>query len=284
MNSEFDQQDNPSSHDNRTGSQLLSEIGRLLLLLLGKLFRALLKLLKRLGLWLLKWIFRGILALIDLTIRGIEQAKAFWNDNSTQERIRKIKAGSIKMLRTLGVLLLQAAKAMGKYLAIFMLWLGQQSVIVAKATWDAIIHLGPTLVRLWHAMGRAAVRFARWLRLCGRSMRLWLRKRQRAYRHFRQNKGFRGLLIDIGNWLKRCINNYVDDDRANSTASQDARTGNAAAAEEQEEDAGISPMERYLDREDDGEDFMSKDSLHKNKVHTFGRSIYQAMKRIVEDD
>ena len=43
-------------------------------------------------------------------------------------------------------------------------------------------------------------------------------KQKIAYRKFRQHKGFKGLLIDIGNYLKSQIEKYMDEEQVEASA------------------------------------------------------------------
>ena len=89
----------------------------------------------------------------------------------------------------------------------------------------------------------------------------WHLGRVRACRHFRKNKGFKGLLIDLGNWLKGQLHDYIE-----------------------EESPAQNLLEEAPNDDDDDDPFKAlEDVENPSKMHTWGHRVYQAMKRIVED-
>lgn len=267
----------PNEHNpynDKTILQMLREVGHLLLVLLARLLIALLKLLMRFGKILLKLVCKFLLLVIDLTQRGITRAQAFWHDNDTQEKLRKAKEGcrraAITTVWALGV----AARATGRGLC----WLGRKlrvgAIILFHATIYALLHIGPTLRAAGRAIGRAACATGRRLRLMGRGLKKWYRRRQRAWRHFRRNKGFKGLLIDLGTWLKAQISNYVDeqpDDSALDEPADDLEAESRRLLEQTDEEEALHNASPEVQQ-------------NGTRIHTFGRGIYNALKRIVEDD
>ena len=187
-----------NNYDNKSGSEMLSEIGRLL----WKLF---LKCIAR----FLKLILKGIMlcyALLKLTLQACID---FWNDNSTQEMLRIIKSWCVKACKTLGTYSVSGSIA---------LWKGL--VWTAKAIVRGIIHLKPTLTYLGNLCIKVGKGIWRGIVICWKSSRLYLTKKQHAFRRFRRNKGFKGLLIDTKNYLQAMLNNYMEED--NETASSEA--------------------------------------------------------------
>lgn len=254
--------------------QMLREVGHLLLVLLARLMIALAKLLLRLGKLLLKLACKFLLLVIDLTQRGITRAQAFWHDNDTQEKLRKAKEGCRRAARAtlwgLGV----AARATGRGLR----WSGRKlrdgAIVLFHATVYAVLHIGPTLRAFGRALAKAGRATGRLLCRMGRGLKKWWRLRQRAWRHFRRNKGFKGLLIDLGTWLKAQINNYVDEQPDDSALDEPA-------------DDLEAESRRLLEQTDEEEALLNASSEARQsgtRVHTFGRGIYNALKRIVEDD
>ena len=107
-------------YEGKSAGQMLAEVARLLLLLLLSMLKWLGRLLLRGLKLLLKLVCKGLLWLIDATGRGIERLQAFWNDNDTQEKLRKLREGTV---------------AAGRQL-----W--QWTVVAAKATWRGLVWMG----------------------------------------------------------------------------------------------------------------------------------------------
>lgn len=249
--------------EGKSAGQMLAEVGRLLLLLLLNLLKWLGRLLLRGLKLLLKLVCKGLLWLIDATGRGIERLRAFWNDNDTQEKLRKLREGLVAASEQLWLWTVVAAKATWRGLV----WLARNtakgSVWLAKKTVQGIIHLGPTLKAIGRGLNRAARAVGRWLRRLWRCLRKRHLRRVRAWRRFRQNKGFKGLLIDLGNWLKGQLHDYIEEEPA-----QNLLEANPNYDEDEDEDNPFKGLENVE---------------NPSKVQTFGHRIYQAMKRIVED-
>ena len=255
---DFDGQDN---YEGQSWQRMLAEIGRLLLLLLVKIGKMLLRFLLKGLKWILKWICKGLLAVIDFTELSIQRARAFWNDNNTQEKIRKIRLSLQTGLSRTGHYCVVGIIGIGKGLRWTFVFLAQGSVWLAKRLFEAIIHLRPTLKAIGQSIGRGCLAIWHFLCRLGRSIRLWSIRRKRAYAEFRKNKGFKGLLIDVGVWLKKQVNNYIEEEKADD---------NIVNEDDIFPDADDVPFEIHDDKN--------------GRVHTFGRSIYNAMRRIVEED
>lgn len=242
--------------EGKSGSQMLAEVGRLILLLLLTLLKWLGRLLLRGLKLLLKYICKGLLWLIDATGYAIERLQAFWNDNNTQEKLRKMKAALVTAGEQLWSWTVAGSKATWRGLV----WLANKTV-------QGIIHLGPTLKAVGRGLKQAVCAVGRWFRRLWRGLRKWHINRQRAYRRFRQNKGFRGLLIDLGNWLKGQIRDYIEEEPLQRRLP-------------------VETIEEDVVDDDEADDpFRGLDNVENpSKVQTFGRRIYNAMKRIVEDD
>ena len=250
------------SFENKSGGEMLAEIGRLVLVLLGKMLKLFLKYILKAFKFILKWICKGLLALIDFIQFCATKTRAFWNNNNTQEKIHKIRLWFKHAFKTLGLWIVIAANASWKGLKWGCKKTLQGTVWLVKHIVQGIIHLGPTLVKIWRGIKKRFHAFGRWLIKVGRGIRLWWRNRQRAYRSFRRNKGFKGLLIDLGNLLKKQVNNYIEEEQAMDESDDD----NIFETAEEED----SEMEQ-------------EDEVQRGKIHTFGKSIYDAMKKIVED-
>lgn len=264
-----------NQYDDKSALQMLREVGRLLLVLLARLLVALWRLLRKTARALLRLVCKALLALIDLVRWVSRRLRDFWNDNDTQEKLRKtrqwLRRAGQQTLRGLAI----CAAALWKALR----WLGKQLCVglskLARATVYAILHIGPTLRVLGRAMRQGVRLLARHSRRTGRGIRKWWRRRQRAWRHFRQNKGFKGLLIDLGVWLKQQINNYIEEqpDEAPAEDLDEAEEESRRLLEGDEE-------ESYGDADTQP----ASPNSGKPQTRTFGRGIYNAMKHIVEDD
>ena len=199
--------------DEQSGLRLLAEIGRLLLVLAGRVAAGAGRLLWR-GLRLvLKWACRGLLALIDVSERGWTRAAAFWNDNGTQEKLRKARRAAWSALCASG----RGARAASVWAARGLAWLAVRAwaalvwLLVAAAR--ALVHLGPTLVAAGRGLARGARAARAGMRRAGRSVAAWRARRRAAWRRFRRNAGFRGLLVDVGVWLKGEVDSYMDEEQ-----------------------------------------------------------------------
>ena len=250
-------------------SKLLVEFGHLFLLFLRKLLLILWALLK-LGLrQLLKYFCKAIILLWDLCIICWKKCKAFWYDNDTQTKVRLTKQWLKAALRSLGRWSVIALKQTWKGLIWLAIQILRGIVWIIKESVVAIIHLGPTLKKAGRMTAKALKIL--WAFTCrtAKAFALFCKRKQLAYKRFRKNKGYKGLLIDLGMWMKNALNDYLEESPDDETADNNGDTDD----EENEE--------QYMTEENSKFD---KDSMGKSKVHTFGRGLYNAMKKIVEDD
>lgn len=265
-----EEQRSHNDFEGKSGSQMLAEVGRLLLLLLGKMLRALGRLILRALKYLLKLLCKGLLWLIDATGRGIERLQAFWKDNDTQEKLRKMRGALVCAGQQLWTWTKQAAAATWTGL----LWTAQHvmrgTVWLCQKTVQGIIHLGPTLRAVGRGLKQAAKAVGRWFRSVWRAIRKGHVQRQRAYHRFRKNKGFKGLLIDIGNWLRGQIRDYVDEEPLQQLPASGTNTV-------------VDDDENVADDDDDDPFRNMSEQVQQSKVGSWGRSLYNAMKRVVED-
>lgn len=228
IDNELDDHDDgksPAGYEGATWQRLLCEIGRMLLVLLGRLAKVLLRLTLRLLRLLLKYTIKGIILLCvfahwsavqlcRLTKEGLRQAKIFWNDNDTQAKVRKARQMSRAALRTLGRWCVVAASATMKGAV----WTGKKII-------EGIVNMGPALQRLCRGIGR------------------WWRGRRVAYIRFRHNRGFKGLFIDLGNALARHLQNYMSEE---DDEEEEAEKDEVAATEEVVVEEETEPNERSL--------------------------------------
>ena len=194
-----------NNYEDKSGSEMLSEIGSLLW-----------KLCKKALAHLLRLILKGLMFCFTLLKILLQACIDFWNDNSTQEKLRLARHWCANSLKALWFYTLMGIYAIGKGL-----------VWAAKATWRGLV-------------------------VCGKAIRIFFLKRQQAFRRFRRNKGFKGLLIDIKTYLQEQLNSYMNED--NDTVSSDA----------------IS-YEEYIDAN-------SKDGKK-----SFGRKIYNKVDELIDN-
>ena len=115
-----------NNYEDKSGSEMLSEIGSLLW-----------KLCKKALAHLLRLILKGLMFCFTLLKILLQACIDFWNDNSTQEKLRLARHWCANSLKALWFYTLMGIYAIGKGL-----------VWTAKATWRGITHLKPTLIFL----------------------------------------------------------------------------------------------------------------------------------------
>ncbi|MCM1312148.1 MAG: hypothetical protein NC206_01480 [Bacteroides sp.] len=186
--------------EDKTGTEMLAEIGRLLLLLLWKMVRSILRI-----------IIKSVILLIRLIKQGVKQCVDFWNDNNTQEKLRKARR-SIK----------HGSKVFAEWMMIALHTIIRLIIRGIKSTIQGIIHLKPTIIKAGEYAKYACIAFGRFMKRAGRGIRLSHIKRKRAYKRFRKNKGFKGLLKDLTNLLKTLLQNYMEEEQ--NEVSPDAVT------------------------------------------------------------
>ncbi len=79
------------------------------------------------------------------------------------------------------------------------------------------------------------------------------RRRVLAFRRFRKNKGFKGLLLDTGDFLKKTLDNYMDEEQT------------SAISETEVED-----------------DIYEEDTEGGNKAQVIGKKLFSSVKNIVD--
>lgn len=278
--------DKRQGYDEKSALGMMAEIGRLLLVLLLKCIVRGLRTVRR-GLWrVVKLFCKGLLRLIDGIDTCATALSRFWNDHSTQEKLRRVRQVlsaawrgtvlgctwmAVHTWRGLCWLGTHTWKT-GKWLAVWGargVWLFCQGVV-----WS-VVHLRQAMGLAWRGIVRGARAIARagaWLwrhvRSAACAFHHFLRRLYDAWLHFRRTKGFKGLLIDCGLWLKRAIDDMMEE--------QDGAVERATVDETSDND---SPME------DDPELLFKGEVPNEGqRVHTFGRGFYFALRRIVEDD
>lgn len=262
-----DPDDNSNGYGNRSGGQMLAEIARLLLVLLGKFGKWLWKYFKIFLRLLLKLFCKVILWIIDKTEEGLVRLRIFWNDNDTQAKVRIIRIKLRKAARQCGVWSVVALKATGRGLKWAAVHFYKGLVWLLRKTIQGCIHLRPTIRKAWKGLCIAAKWIASQCVKFVKGIAGWFRRRREAYHRFRQNKGFKGLLIDIGNALKRTVDNYMEE----TQNEENENTG--------EHDSADGNQEIITDA-----DLLEAELNEDSKVRSIGKRIYNAMKRIVEVD
>ena len=234
---------------------VLGEIAKLLCLLCWKGIKALGRLFLKVLLIILKWVVKGLLWLIDSTRWLASKIRDFWNDNNTQEKLRKIGRGLKNAL---------LAVLAGIWIAI--IYIGKAIVWLFRKLFVGLLHLRTTL----NIFG-TSVRFWNWLRRQCTNIKAWGARKKQQYKAFRKTKGFKGLLIDMRDALRGSISNYIENDQSDTAAESEI-------AESSQEQSVATPNEL---------DTVSNESDNENEeevkgIRKFGRKIYKAMKRLVE--
>lgn len=235
---------------------VLLEIAKLLCLLCWKGIKAFGRLILKGLKHLLRWMVIAILWIID-SLRWVgRKMKAFWTDNNTQEKLRKIGRGLKK-----GALAVLA----GIWIGIIYIFKG--IVWLFKKLFVGLLHLRTTLKIIGRWIGRTAVRFWTWLKRQGAKFRAWTSKKKQQYKSFRRNQGFKGLLIDMRDAMRGSISNYIENDQQRDKPNE---------GENPEDQTVVMEEETSADEADDESEEDVKG------IRKFGRRIYKAMKRLVE--
>jgi len=228
---------------------------------LGGVILTLCRLLLVLFVQILKWTLRIIIKLVKWEIKmikmGWKELNLWWNDNSTQEKVAKIKSGIKKGAITFGHWMVIAAKCLLKWTikGCIALWKGLKTGI--KATIQGIIHLKPTIIKLGELIVLGWKATLRWFRRCGRGVKLSHIRNKRRYHQFRKNKGFKGLLIDCSRAVKNSISTFMEEDQEEATP--DAVT---------EDDIIEEEIENHIKEE--------------NKARKIGNAIFTKAKEVVD--
>ena len=232
------------NHEDKSGSEMLSEIMRLLLKLLLMLITK-----------VLRFIIKVVRFLFRLLKMLLQACADYWNDNSTQEKIRMGRRWCRNAMHTALRWSVIAFHTLCRWsvIALKATWRGM--VWTAKAIVRGIIHLRPTIILTGRMIAKGLKATWRGMVWSARMLKTYALRRKRAYQAFRQNKGFKGLLLDIKNHLQRRINDYMDEGQ-----------------EDKESDA-MSYSEYITD--EIGDD---------NKTRSIGKKIYTGMNKLFDDN
>ena len=218
--------------------QLLKLTGKLLKALLGKLA---------------KWVLKGGLWLTDKLSLLWNKLKGWWNSNSTQEKLGDLKRKGKKAAVATGKALCKGTKtaAIWSWDALKWLW---------KKTLHALTHLKPVMRKLWQKIVEGGK--SSWKGICSffKGCAAWGRRKKEAWAAFRQNKGFKGLLIDFRNLMNEKLTDFMKEESAATDA----------------------PAEENEDRKEESNN--DADNTAKEGKKTFGKKIYDSLKEMVEDD
>ncbi len=212
--------------------------------MLAEILRLSLKLLLKCTVKLVRLLVRACVCVFFLFRQLLQSCVDFWNDNSTQQKVHMAKMWLHAFLRTLGKLAVKGLKALGRGL-----------VWTVRTLVRSIINLRPTLVLTGRVLSRCGKTLWLWMTLFGKWCRLVFVKRKRAYLSFRRNKGFKGLVLDVKNYLQLLLNNYMDE-------------------EQTETGKNVLSYEEYIQSERGG----------KSSPDTIGKKIYNGMKNIIDGE
>lgn len=219
--------------DDKSEVEMLSEILKLLLKLLLKCIIKLVRLMAR-----------GCIGIFSLLKLLLQACVDFWNDNSTQQKLHIAKEWCKAALITLGKWTLIALKALG----VGLVWTIRTIIL-------GLINLRPTLVLTGKFLAKCGRAVWKFLRFLGAKCAQFFRRRRLAYLAFRRNKGLKGLMIDVKNYLQLTLNDYMDE-------------------EQNEPDKNTLSYEEYMRAEHGGD----------GHSDTIGKKIYNGMKNIIDGD
>lgn len=201
----------------KSASQLARELLRLLLVLAWRFL-----------VWLFKRFLKGVLWCMQATEKGWKRLNKWWNDNDTQEKVAKIKAGQKKAFRTLGRWCLIAGKSALKGIGIGTraTWKGirvgakatvQGIVAGIKATIQGMLHLRTTLKKAGTLLVQGARATKEWAKRCRQGMKLSHARRKRTYLKFKRNGGIKGMIVNTSRDVKNNIEMFMEEDQEEAT-------------------------------------------------------------------
>lgn len=219
----------------KSTSQLLRELLRLLLLLVWKF-----------TIWLFKKLLKALLWCMQAIENAWHRMDEWWHDNDTQAKVAKTKAWIRKAAAASGACLLMAAKtaARGSKIGTKAAWRGLRIAakatakgmgVATRATIQGIIHLRPTIkkiVQMTVQGGKACIVRAK---LAKRGARLAHIRRKRNYADFRRNGGIKGWMSRTSHSIRRGIETFMEEDQ--SEAAPDAVTEDDLIRETMEQGA-----------------------------------------------
>lgn len=254
-NSELLKDDAP---EQKSGRQLLAEIGHLFLKLLWAILRKTLRVTAK-----------GILAIIAGTTALCEAISAWWHDKSTQEKVRflriKLRVFARNTCAFIQIMSKQAARLAVKGCKLF----AKYSIIALIASWKGIIwlsvntvhgiiHLRSTLVRLWHWTKTSIAKIGPLCRNIRRASRLRSIRRKRSWQNFQRRGGVKGAMQRTASTLNNSVQMFMEEEQ--NEAMPDAVTEDDIFAEEIEQNEQAS------------------------KAQIIGKKFFNEMKKVVDAD
>lgn len=221
--------------------------------------------------------FRGVIWCMERCVDGWHSLVRFWQSNDTQEKKARIiaatKHGWEKFVewcivawnytRKYSVI---GAKLAWKYICIGSKLFVKYLLITLAGIWygilwtlrtckELIIHSKPTFIRLGKGFKRKSIEFWHWLvRVC-RGIKLGHIRRARAWKEFRRNTTFKGMLISMAKSITNGITSFMEEEQTES--DPEAITEDDIIAEELEE--------------------------RQSKADKLGKKFFQGVKDIVEE-
>lgn len=246
----------------------VGKIAWLIIRLIGLLLLTMIK-------YLLKLVLQGIMYVNEGIKNSWRRAKIFWNSNSTQEKLRKLRIHTRIAFRKTGEGLKKAAKWTWRYLRKGFRWTLKAIIIAAIYTWkglvwlgkaslNAILHIGPTCRQLGKLIKKGYHKMIVGLWHFCRGIQLRHLKNKRAWRRYRRNGGLKGLMIGTAGSLRNSINRFMEEDTTTDTSQNDT----TADAEQEEDEIG-----KYV-----------KPDENDSKATALGKKIYSSLKEIIDDN
>ena len=268
--------ENEKSLRERLEQMSVGKIAWLIVRLIGLLLLTFLK-------YLLRLVVRSVVYAYEGVKKTCKRIKVFWNSNSTQEKVRKLRIHFRLAMRKTVRALAKAGRWCWKWtrkgvrktlmaILIGIIYTCKGLAWLGKASLNAILHIGPTLRRLGHLIevGYHQMIIGLW-HLC-RRIRLRHLKNKRAWRRYRLNGGLKGLMIGTAGSLRSSISRFMEEDET-AESSDDTVTDEEVEEEEDEIGKYVKPDDNdskatalgwtYKTELEDGIRMAYKDFLHR---------------------
>lgn len=246
-----------SADTTKSARELWMEIVRLLLLLLWTIVKKFIKV-----------TYKSICFCIAFAKLCATSAKNWWQDKSTQEKVRAIKIKTRYWCREGWKYTKRGCKALWRWTVIASKAVVKYSVITARLIWKGlvwlcinfvqlIIHTKPMLIRWGKATQRGYKLLRFYLQQMRRGIKLKKIVQQRRYATFKRNGGTKKWLENTSKSLKSSVQSYMEEEQ--NEAAPDAIT------------------------EDDIIEARFEELEQTNRAHIIGKKIFSSMKNIVEE-
>ncbi len=266
--------ENEKSLRERLEKMSVGKIAWLIVRLIGLLLLTMLK-------YLLRLVLKGMVFLYEGIRHTCHRIKVFWNSNSTQEKVRKVRIHIRLGLRSAGRGLSKAGRWCLKWLRKGARWTLKAIILgliytwkglvwLGKASLNAILHIGPTLRRLGRLIkvGYHQMIVGLWY-LC-RRIRLRHLKNKRAWRRYRKNGGLKGLMIGTAGSLRSSISRFMEEDDVVEAQGQPVSEENVEDEDVEEEEDEIG---KYV-----------KPDENDSKATALGKKIFTSLKDIIDEN